>query len=108
MNFAMNHMWQSTLFAVLACLLNFTLLRKNSPQARYAIWLTASVKFLMPFAALTALGGRLGFMRLAAPETQATFYYAMDDMSQRVVPHSPRTSFLQPCRQVGIRFPYCS
>ena len=26
-------------------------------------------------------------MRLAAPETQATFYYAMDDMSQRVVPH---------------------
>jgi uncharacterized protein (TIGR03435 family) len=87
MNAAANHVLQSTLFAVLASLVNLTLLRKNSPQARCWVWLAASVKFLIPFAALTALGGRFGFMRLAAPETQAAFYYAMDDVSRRIVPH---------------------
>ena len=87
MNFAINHIWQSTLVALFACLINLTLLRKNSPQARYGVWLGASLKFLIPFAVLTAAGGRSGFTRLAAPGTQATFYYAMDDVSRRVVPH---------------------
>jgi beta-lactamase regulating signal transducer with metallopeptidase domain len=87
MNLAISHVLQSTVFAVFACLVNLTLLRKNSAQVRYGVWLAASVKFLIPFASLIALGARFGFMGLAAPETQATFYYAMDDVSRRVVPH---------------------
>src|ERR1700743_2421700 len=83
MNAAANHVLQSTLFALLACLINLTLLRKNSPQSRYAVWLAASVKFLIPFAALSALGCGVGCMHY---EPQASFYYAVDDVSRRVVP----------------------
>jgi len=54
-----NHLWQSTVFAGLAGLLA-VLLRGNHAGTRYWLWLTASVKFLIPFSALAALGSRLG------------------------------------------------
>jgi beta-lactamase regulating signal transducer with metallopeptidase domain len=50
-----NHLWQSTLF--LAAIWGLTLLlRKNSARVRYVLWLAASLKFLLPFAVLAALG----------------------------------------------------
>jgi bla regulator protein BlaR1 len=53
-----NHLWQSTLFAlVVGC---FTmLLRRNSARIRCLLWLSASLKFLVPFALLTAVGARI-------------------------------------------------
>jgi bla regulator protein blaR1 len=83
---AINHVWQSTLLAFVAWLVVLTLLRRNSPHARYGVWLASSVKFLIPFAALVDLGSRLGFMRLAARQTQARMYYAMDEVSRRFAP----------------------
>jgi hypothetical protein len=53
--FIINHLWQSSCFALLAGLLAFVL-RKNSPKIRYWVWLSASLKFLMPFALLVSLG----------------------------------------------------
>lgn len=53
-----NHLWQSTVVAALAALLAFTL-RKNQARVRYWIWLTASLKFLIPFSLLVALGHQL-------------------------------------------------
>jgi uncharacterized protein (TIGR03435 family) len=53
--FIVNHLWQSSCFALLAGLLAFVL-RKNSPKIRYWVWLSASLKFLMPFALLVSLG----------------------------------------------------
>jgi uncharacterized protein (TIGR03435 family) len=50
-----NHLWQSTLFAVLAGGLTL-LMRRNSARVRYGLWLAASVKFLVPFAVLTVIG----------------------------------------------------
>ncbi|HET8825307.1 MAG TPA: M56 family metallopeptidase [Terriglobales bacterium] len=50
-----NHLWQSTLFAAAAALLTLAL-RKNSARVRYAIWLMASLKFLVPFSLLVAAG----------------------------------------------------
>ncbi len=50
-----NHLWQSTLFGAVAGLLTLVL-RKNHARARYWLWLAASVKFLVPFALLVALG----------------------------------------------------
>jgi len=50
-----NHLWQSTLFVAVVAWLTFVL-RKNRAQVRYWVWLTASIKFLAPFAALVALG----------------------------------------------------
>ena len=54
--FIINHLWQSSCFALLAGLLAFVL-RKNSPKVRYWVWLSASLKFLLPFALLVSLGG---------------------------------------------------
>ena len=53
---AADHLWQSTLFAAVAALVAF-LLKRHSPSLRYWVWFAASAKFLVPFAALVALGG---------------------------------------------------
>jgi bla regulator protein BlaR1 len=53
----LNHLWQSTGVALLAWVLAIVL-RNNSARVRYAIWLFASVKFLVPFQLLTYLGAR--------------------------------------------------
>src|SRR5271156_1466184 len=55
-SFIINHLWQSSCFALLAGLLALVL-RKNSPKVRYWVWLSASLKFLIPFALLVDLGG---------------------------------------------------
>lgn len=52
-----NHLWQSTLFAAAVGLLALAL-RRNRPHVRYWLWVAASLKFLLPFAALAALGSR--------------------------------------------------
>ncbi len=49
------HLWQSTWFAVAAWLLTL-LVRKDSAQIRFGLWLAASLKFLFPFALLSVLG----------------------------------------------------
>ena len=53
-----NHLWQSTAFATAAWLLTVAL-RKNSARVRYGIWLAASIKFLIPFSLLIAMGAWL-------------------------------------------------
>ena len=55
-----NHLWQSTLFAVGVALLAH-IMRRNSAKLRYALWLTASLKFLIPFALLTMLGAHISW-----------------------------------------------
>lgn len=51
----LNHLWQSTAVALLAWSLIVTL-RNNAARVRYAIWLLASIKFLVPFQLLSYLG----------------------------------------------------
>lgn len=54
----LDHLWQSTLFAAGAGLLTLAL-RNNGAHIRFWVWFAASVKFLIPFSALTALGSAL-------------------------------------------------
>jgi bla regulator protein BlaR1 len=56
---AANHLWQSTGFAGVSVLLALAL-RGNRARVRHWLWLTASVKFLIPFWVLTSVGGSLG------------------------------------------------
>ena len=49
-----NHMWQSTVFAAAAALLTL-MFRNNRASVRYWIWFAGLMKFLIPFAALTAV-----------------------------------------------------
>jgi uncharacterized protein (TIGR03435 family) len=60
LTFAADHLWQSTIFAGLAALVAFAL-RRQRAQVRYWVWMAASVKFLVPFAALAAVGGTLSW-----------------------------------------------
>src|SRR4026208_167198 len=50
-----NHLWQSTLFALTAGLVTLAF-RKNRAAVRYGVWFCASVKFAIPFSLLVALG----------------------------------------------------
>ncbi len=50
----LNHLWQSSLFAGGAGLMALAL-RRNGATVRFWLWFAASIKFLIPFAALTAL-----------------------------------------------------
>src|SRR3982751_2007405 len=54
----LDHIWQSTLFAGAAGLLTLAF-RRNHAALRFWLWFAASIKFLVPFAALAALGGYL-------------------------------------------------
>ena len=51
----LDHLWQSSLFAGGAGLMALAL-NRNGANVRFWLWFAASVKFLIPFAALTALG----------------------------------------------------
>jgi len=68
-----NHLWQSTIVAAAAAMLAFAL-RKNQARTRYWLWLTASVKFLIPFSLLIAAGRRLTWTTatpIARPQVSA-------------------------------------
>jgi hypothetical protein len=75
-----NHLWQSTLFAVVAGLLTL-LLKKNHARARYWLWLAASVKFLIPFSLLVGIGTRLAWSGSPA-RTNAGLYFALEEVSR--------------------------
>jgi uncharacterized protein (TIGR03435 family) len=66
LEFAADHLWQSTAFAAVAALLALAL-RANHARARYWLWLAASVKFLIPFSVLAAAGSSLGRWLVPAP-----------------------------------------
>ncbi len=77
---AADHLWQSTLVAVLAGLLAFAL-RGNQARARYWLWMTASMKFLLPFSLLANIGSHFAKPR-AQVVAQPELYLAMDSVSQ--------------------------
>lgn len=77
-----NHLWQSTVLALLAGLLS-VVFRKNRAEVRYWLWFSASVKFLFPFALLVSLGGFLHWDRAAGRMAGApSVSFAMAWMTQ--------------------------
>jgi uncharacterized protein (TIGR03435 family) len=74
-----DHLWQSTLFAASAALLALVL-RRLSAQIRYIVWLAASVKFLVPFSLLVAIGSRLS--PATGPASASAGIYAVEQLAQ--------------------------
>ena len=94
-----NHLWQSTLFAVVAAILTLAL-RKNHARVRYRLWLTASVKFLIPFSLLISLGGHLASPR-NSEGVQSGLYSVVEELGQpftQTAPHvvAPRAPASSP------------
>ncbi len=81
-----NHLWQSTVCLVIAGTL-ILVLHRDHAQVRYGIWLAASVKFLIPFSLLIALGTRLAPPRVQPIRQPAdALYLEIQQVSQ---PFSP-------------------
>jgi len=66
-----NHLWQSTIFGGLTALAVLAL-RRNRAAVRYRLWQIASLKFLVPFALLTAGGSRLSWRAAGAASPTLT------------------------------------
>jgi uncharacterized protein (TIGR03435 family) len=93
-NEILNHLWQSTAFAALCAALTLVL-RTNRAHVRYALWTAASVKFLIPFSALFALGRTLGYWLLppiAARQAALVIDFVAQPIAGAVVPVSTRVS----------------
>jgi beta-lactamase regulating signal transducer with metallopeptidase domain len=80
-----NHLWQSTVFAIMAGLLTLAF-RRNRAQVRYWLWFSASLKFLIPLSLLLTLGGYLGRSRaakgIAVPAMTFTVVQAAEPFAQ--------------------------
>jgi bla regulator protein blaR1 len=74
-----DHLWQSTIFVLVAGTLTLTL-RKEHPGVRYGIWLASSAKFLIPFSLLVTLGQSLAWLR--RPAGPSEFYFAINDLGR--------------------------
>jgi bla regulator protein BlaR1 len=103
--FMIDHLWQTTLFGVLA--LTAILVLKRAPaRVRYILWIAASLKFLIPSAALVWLAYQIGinlpsfFMNMAWATgdpikfltTQNDFFYVTQTMSGSEL-HVHKTTF---------------
>ena len=75
-----DHLWQSTLFAIAAALLTLAL-RRNQARIRHSLWLAASLKFLVPFSLLIALGSHLRSPHASAT-AQSGLYSVMEEAGQ--------------------------
>src|SRR5580704_15104422 len=75
-----NHLWQSTLFAIVAGLLTLAL-RNNPARVRYWLWLAASAKFLIPFSLLIGVGTHLAWSHTSA-SANAGLYFAMEEVGE--------------------------
>jgi len=81
-----DHLWQSTVCAVVAALLTLTL-RRNQARVRYWLWLAASIKFLVPFSVLVALGNRFAWRHIS--NAGGALYVAIEQVGQPFTQAAP-------------------
>jgi bla regulator protein blaR1 len=101
-----NHLWQSTLCAGAAWVLTLAL-RRNRAAVRYAVWMAASLKLLIPFALLVSVGSHLGWRPAIV---QAQTVHVITAVSQPFAPEAeardaavrPRRTSYVPTIAVGI------
>lgn len=81
-----NHLWQSTVFAAGAWLIALAL-RRNHARIRFWVWLSASVKFLVPFSLLIAAGEKMQSL-FAAPVAVKPSIVALVQRIEQPLPQS--------------------
>lgn len=87
-----NHLWQSTVFAVVAACVTL-LLRKNAARFRFIIWFLASAKFLVPFALLVHFGSLVG---PRASADSAKSFVSIVEIASQPFDHSEARMLLRP------------
>jgi bla regulator protein blaR1 len=76
-----DHLWQSTMFVV-ACGVLSVFLRRSHARVRHGLWLTASVKFLIPFSVLVSVGSRWAWTPSSPAQSRVAIYSAIDEVSR--------------------------
>jgi uncharacterized protein (TIGR03435 family) len=99
-----NHLWQSTLFTLAAALLAWAF-RRHSARLRHALWLAASLKFLIPFSLLVSAGSSLPTPVAPAPITRAAaqateIFIPITPQPQPGLPTLPFAIWLSGCAAV--------
>ena len=94
------HVWQSTLFLMAAWLLTLVC-RRNAAAIRYWIWFGASVKFLVPLAALQWLGEHVG---RSLPEPRTLNPVLVETASALLVPNLPQDATIS--ADIGSPIPF--
>jgi bla regulator protein blaR1 len=88
-HFLLNHLWQSSWFAV--AMGGLTLLfRRNQARIRFGLWLAASIKFLIPFSLLVVLGNLVSGPR-ASTTAPPAFYTVIQQAGQPFMDASQAT-----------------
>lgn len=90
----LDHLWQSTLFAGFVLLMTLAL-RNNDARVRFWLWFVASLKFLVPFAGLAALGeslSRFAPMPVIAPQPLLAFAPAAERISAPAAALAPASN----------------
>ncbi len=109
-----NHVWQSTIFAVLAALLAVAL-RKEQARVRYWVWLIASIKFLIPLSWLVFIGNQLAGSSGLEVSGHHRFYMTIQVIagaSPSSVPHAfirwiPAIWVVWTCGTAGVTCSWC-
>lgn len=91
------HFWQSTFFAIAAALLTLAF-RADRAQVRYWLWLSASIKFLVPFALLISVGN---WLQPRVPTTQKIASPALSIAAEYVAQPFPATLSFTPAASRG-------
>src|SRR5690349_8624883 len=76
-----NHLWQSTLFALSAALATLAF-RRNSAGVRFLLWWAASLKFLIPFSVFVLIGTHLRASMAAALRATPPLPLVIDQITQ--------------------------
>src|ERR1700722_9044209 len=96
-----NHLWQSTLFATAAGLLTLAF-RDNRAKVRYWLWLSASLKFFIPFSLLISVGSDFEWApaaqkmatQVAGPSLSFTVEQIAQPFAEAVTPTHSTTSHI--------------
>jgi len=105
-----NHLWQSTWYALFAALLA-TVLRRNRAADRYWLWLSASIKFFLPFSLLTGLASRLDWAptahTIAVHVATPAVAFAVDPVPQPLPSFPPSTTLAFPLALLAVWYCGC-
>ncbi|HSS12547.1 MAG TPA: M56 family metallopeptidase, partial [Rhizomicrobium sp.] len=91
----LNHLWQSS-FCIGAAGVLALALHRNGANVRFWLWFAASIKFLVPFALLTALGAYL--LPPVLPPVPVPAVTLMRPLAQPFAPASMAVTVMQPGR----------
>jgi bla regulator protein BlaR1 len=86
-----NHLWQSTLFGLAVSIL-VPAFRDSRAKVRFRLWLSASLKFLLPFSLLLSLGSHLVLTPAAPKQAPRTTAVAMLQIAEPLPESLPSAS----------------